>query len=83
MARGVGLAMTYCVGLRLRDGLVMVGDSRANADIDNTNSFRKFHVFEKPGEAVITLATSGNLSITQSVVSMMTEGLANPETDPG
>ena len=72
--------MTYCVGLCLRDGLVMIGDSRTNAGIDNINSFRKLHVFEKPGEAVITLATSGNLSITQSVVSMMTEGLANPET---
>ena len=72
--------MTYCVGMCLRDGLVMITDSRTNAGIDNINSFRKLHIFENPGEAVISLATSGNLSVTQSVVSMVTEGLPNPET---
>ncbi|HKP27361.1 MAG TPA: peptidase, partial [Dongiaceae bacterium] len=61
--------MTYCVGLLVREGLVMIADTRTNAGIDNIASFRKLHVFEEPGERVVTLASSGNLSVTQSVLS--------------
>ena len=48
--------MTYCVGLLVREGLVMISDTRTNAGIDNIASFRKLHVFEEPGERVLTLA---------------------------
>jgi putative proteasome-type protease len=72
--------MTYCVGQLLKDGLVMICDTRTNAGVDNVASFRKLYVIEEPGERVIALASSGNLSITQSVVSLLTEGLADPET---
>lgn len=72
--------MTYCVGLLVRDGLVMISDTRTNAGIDNIASFRKLHVFEDPGERVLTLATSGNLSITQSVLSLLNEGFVHPES---
>jgi putative proteasome-type protease len=72
--------MTYCVGMLLREGLVMITDSRTNAGIDNINHFRKLHIFEKPGEVALALATSGNLSVTQSVVSLLTEGLLDPVT---
>jgi putative proteasome-type protease len=72
--------MTYCVGLRLRDGLVLISDSRTNAGIDNIASYRKLHVFAAPGERLIAVATSGNLSISQSVISLLNEGLTNPDT---
>jgi putative proteasome-type protease len=72
--------MTYCVGQLLKDGLVMICDTRTNAGVDNVASFRKLHVIEDPGERVIALASSGNLSITQSVVSLLGEGLPDPET---
>src|ERR1700744_2570960 len=72
--------MTYCVGLLLKDGLVMICDTRTNAGVDNVASFRKLHVIEEPGERVIALASSGNLSITQSVVSLLTEGMTDPVT---
>ncbi len=72
--------MTYCVGLLVRDGLVMISDTRTNAGIDNIASFRKLHVFEEPGERVLTLASSGNLSVTQSVLSLLNEGFAHPDT---
>jgi putative proteasome-type protease len=64
----------------VRQGLVVISDSRTNAGIDNINTFRKLHLFERPGEAAMALAVAGNLSITQSVVNMVTEGLKNPET---
>jgi len=73
--------MTYCVGLLVRDGLVMISDTRTNAGIDNIASFRKLHVFEEPGERVMTLASSGNLSVTQSVLSLLTEGFKLPDSD--
>ena len=72
--------MTYCVGILVRDGLVMIADTRTNAGIDNIATFRKLHLFEKPGEAVMGLATAGNLAISQSVLSLVSEGMEDPET---
>ena len=72
--------MTYCVGILVRQGLVMIADTRTNAGLDNIATFRKLNVFEKPGDRIVTLATAGNLAISQSVVSFLTEGLENPET---
>jgi putative proteasome-type protease len=72
--------MTYCCGILVRDGLVMVADSRTNAGLDNISTFRKLHVFRQPGERVMAIASSGNLSLSQSVVSMLSEGIAHMET---
>jgi putative proteasome-type protease len=72
--------MTYCCGILVRDGLVMFADTRTNAGVDNISTFRKLHVFTKPGERILAIATAGNLSISQSVVSMLREGFENPYT---
>jgi putative proteasome-type protease len=72
--------MTYCCGILVRDGLVMFADTRTNAGVDNISTFRKLHVFTRPGERIMAIASSGNLSISQSVVSMLREGWENPET---
>ncbi len=72
--------MTYCCGILVRDGLVMIADTRTNAGLDNISTFRKLHVFEEPGERVMALASAGNLSLSQSVVSLLNEGIENAET---
>jgi putative proteasome-type protease len=72
--------MTYCCGILVRDGLVMFADTRTNAGVDNISTFRKLHVFVQAGERIMAIATAGNLSISQSVVSMLREGLENPAT---
>ena len=72
--------MTYCVGILVSEGLVMMADTRTNAGLDNIATFRKLHLFERPGEFVFALATAGNLSVTQSIFSHLREGLENPET---
>ena len=72
--------MTYCCGILVRDGLVMMGDTRTNAGVDNISTFRKLHVFEEPGKRVMVLASAGNLSVSQTVISMLSEGVENPET---
>ncbi|MDQ8021780.1 MAG: proteasome-type protease [Moraxellaceae bacterium] len=69
--------MTYCVGMNLDDGLVFLSDSRTNAGVDNINTFRKMNVFERPGERVMLLMTSGNLAITQTVVTLLKEQMAS------
>jgi putative proteasome-type protease len=72
--------MTYCVGILVAEGLVMIADTRTNAGIDNISTFRKLHTFETPGERALGIATSGNLSVSQSVLSMLNDGVPNIET---
>ena len=63
--------MTYCCGILVREGLVMIADTRTNAGLDNISSFRKLHVFNKPGERIMAIATAGNSAISQSVLSTL------------
>lgn len=65
--------MTYCVAMRLDAGLVFLSDSRTNAGVDQVSAVRKMSVFENPGERVLVLMTSGNLSISQSVRQLVGE----------
>ena len=45
--------MTYCLGIKTREGLVMASDSRTNAGYDQVNIHRKMHTFVLPGERVL------------------------------
>ena len=58
----------------------MFADTRTNAGVDNVSTFRKLHVFSEPGQRIMAIASSGNLSISQSVLSILSEGLENPKT---
>jgi putative proteasome-type protease len=72
--------MTYCGGILVRDGLVMFADTRTNAGVDNVSTFRKLHVFADPKRRLMAIATAGNLSISQSVLSLLSEGYDNAAT---
>jgi putative proteasome-type protease len=72
--------MTYCCGILVRSGLVMIADTRTNAGLDNVSTFRKLHIYTQPGERIMAIASSGNLSLSQSVRATLTEGVENPET---
>ena len=52
--------MTYCVALRLSEGLVFLADTRTNAGVDRIATFAKMKVVDQPGERVIVTMTSGN-----------------------
>jgi putative proteasome-type protease len=67
--------MTYCCGILVHDGIVMIADTRTNAGLDNISVFRKLHCFANPGERILAISSSGNLSIAQSVLSVLREGL--------
>lgn len=63
--------MTYCLGIVTDEGLVMASDSRSNAGFDQVNVCRKMHTFVQPGERVLIMLSSGSLSITQSVITLL------------
>jgi putative proteasome-type protease len=63
--------MTYCVGLLVDTGLVMLSDSRTNAGVDQINTFRKMATFQRPNDRVLVLMSAGNLGITQAVINLL------------
>lgn len=65
--------MTYCVGVLLEEGIVLGSDSRTHAGVDDFASFCKMTVFERPGDRVLVLLSSGNLAGTQAVISVLTQ----------
>lgn len=73
--------MTYCVGLLVREGLVMIADTRTNAGVDNISVYRKLHLVNKPGERVLAIATAGNLSVTQTALSLVQQGFRVHDDD--
>jgi len=70
--------MTYCVGMILDKGLVLMSDTRTNSGVDNISVFRKMFRWSVPGERVIALMTAGNLATTQAVVSRLEERTKTP-----
>src|SRR3712207_5060310 len=64
-------AMTYCLGIMTKHGLVMASDSRTNAGYDQVNVCRKMYTFEQPGERVFVVLASGSLSLTQSILTLL------------
>src|ERR1700754_2257671 len=65
--------MTYCVGMSVDEGLVVLSDTRTNAGVDHISPARKMSVFELPGERVLVLLGAGNLSLTQAVLRELSE----------
>jgi putative proteasome-type protease len=63
--------MTYCLGIKTRAGLVFASDSRTNAGMDQVNTCRKLHTLVQPGERVFVVLTSGSLSLSQSVLTLL------------
>lgn len=71
--------MTYCVGMRLKDGLVFMSDTRTSAGVDNFAVSKKMFTWQVPGERAITIMTAGNLASTQSLISLLEERSVSEE----
>src|SRR5450755_2745470 len=63
--------MTYCVGILLNDGIIFASDSRTHAGVDNYAKFCKMTVFERAGDRVLVLLSSGGLAATQAVINLL------------
>ena len=71
--------MTYCVGLLLDAGMVLLSDTRTNAGIDNISTYRKMFLFEDPGERVIGIMTAGSLSVTQTTLAQLQDDIEDTD----
>jgi putative proteasome-type protease len=71
--------LTYCVGLLLNEGMVLLSDTRTNAGLDNIAIYRKMFIFEEPGERVIVILTAGSLSVTQTTIGRLKEAIEDPD----
>ncbi|WP_336987027.1 proteasome-type protease [Altererythrobacter aquiaggeris] len=71
--------MTYCVGMMVDKGLVLMSDTRTNSGVDNISVFRKMFHWQVPGERMIAVMTAGNLATTQAVVSLLEERTKAPD----
>ncbi len=60
--------MTYCLAIKVDEGLVFASDSLTNAGVDHISTYSKMHDFSWPGKRFLVLLSSGNLATTQAVV---------------
>ena len=67
--------MTYCIGIKLNDGLVFCSDSRTNAGADRVSTYSKLHRFSIVGDRQLMLMTAGNLATSQAVVAQIERDL--------
>jgi putative proteasome-type protease len=68
--------VTYCVGVKLEEGLILASDSRTHAGVDNYAKFCKMTVFERAGDRVLVLLSSGGLAGTQAVINVLSQRAA-------
>lgn len=70
--------MTYCLALRLDEGLIFLADTRTNAGVDNISTYRKLHVLTPAPDRVFVLESAGNLATTHEVLDRIDRDLAAP-----
>lgn len=67
--------MTYCLAIKVNEGIVFASDSRTNAGVDYVRTSSKMFQFTWEGDRVMTILTSGNLATTQAVVNAIQRDL--------
>ena len=67
--------MTYCVAIKVNDGLVFAADTRTSASVDDIRTYNKVHTFEFPGDRLFILMSAGNLATTQAVLAQIQRDL--------
>jgi putative proteasome-type protease len=82
LRRGDDRGVTYCLAMRLDEGLLFMSDSRTNAGVDNVSTFRKLHVLRPASDRLFVLQSAGNLGTTHEVLDRLDRDLAagTPET---
>ena len=73
--------MTYCMGLKIAEGLVFLSDTRTNAGVDNIMRYRKTFTWSVKGERAIAILAAGNLSITQGVITRLNGDIQRAQSE--
>jgi putative proteasome-type protease len=71
--------MTYCVAIKVNEGLVFAADTRTAAGVDDVRTYNKLHVLERPDERVFVILSAGNLATTQYVVNYARRDMNDPD----
>lgn len=71
--------MTYCLALRLDEGLVFMADTRTNAGVDDVSTYRKMHVLRPAPDRVFVLESAGSLATTHEVLDRIERDLGSTE----
>jgi putative proteasome-type protease len=71
--------MTYCVAIKVNDGLVFAADTRTAAGVDDVRTYNKLHTFEFAGDRVFVVLSAGNLATTQAILAQIQRDLENPQ----
>ena len=72
--------MTYCIGMLVREGMVMLADTRTNAGVDNISIYRKLRVLATTDDRAMVITSAGSLSVTQSATSRLELGVVMPDS---
>jgi len=70
--------MTYCLAMRLDEGLVFLADTRTNAGVDNVSTFRKLRVLRPAADRLFVLESAGSLASTHEVLDRIERDLDLP-----
>ncbi len=60
--------MTYCLAMKLTEGIVFLSDTRTSAGVDNISIYRKMHVIDAAPDRAFVIQSAGNLATTQEVL---------------
>jgi putative proteasome-type protease len=74
------IIMTYCVAIKVDEGIVFASDSRTNAGVDYIRTYSKMSTYTWPGERSLTILSSGNLATTQAVINRIQHDLEDPQS---
>lgn len=73
--------MTYCVAIKVNDGLVFAADTRTSAAFDDVRTYNKLHTFEFPGRSAFVILSAGNLGTTQAVMARIRRDIDDPDAE--
>ena len=74
--------MTYCLALKLDEGLVFASDTRTNAGVDYVTAYGKMHVLRPSPDRIFVLLSAGNLAITTELVDTLNSELTDNSNHP-
>ena len=76
--RPTEIVVTYCLAVRLDQGLVFGSDSRTNAGVDYVTTYCKMRVLKPAPDRVFVILSAGSLATTQAVGNYVRRDIENP-----
>ena len=72
--------MSYCLAIKVKEGLVFASDSRTNAGLDNVSTYSKMFTF-KVGDRAFVLLTAGNIATNKAEYHQLEKKISKNKTE--